>query len=84
MANVMRNGGEALSSIIFAGRTLLVEMLITLEPLGIFRSNCVYLCILNCMATGMQNDGEALPSIILPGRALLVKMLITFEPHCIF
>ena len=32
-------------SIILAGRALLLKMLITLEPDGIFGSNFVYLCI---------------------------------------
>ena len=32
----MRNGDEASPSIIFADQALLVKMLITLEPLGIF------------------------------------------------
>ena len=36
---------EASHSIIFAGRALLVKMLITLEPHGIFGSNYGYLCI---------------------------------------
>ena len=42
----MQNGDEASPSIILAGRALLVKMLITLEPHGIFASNFVYLCIL--------------------------------------
>ena len=33
-------------TIILAGQTLLVKMLITLVPHGIFCLNCVYLCIL--------------------------------------
>ena len=33
---------EASPKIIFVGRPLLVKMLITFEPHGIFRSNCVY------------------------------------------
>ena len=42
----MQNGDEASSSIILAGWALLVKMLITLEPRGIFTSNFVYLCTL--------------------------------------
>ena len=37
----MKKGDEALPSIILAGRALLVKMLITLEPHGIFGSNCI-------------------------------------------
>ena len=65
-----------------AGRAILVKMLITVEPHGIFGSNFVYIYVFNhCQATGMKKSNEALPSIILAGRALLVKMLITLEPH---
>ena len=39
----MQKGDEASPSIILAGRALLVKMLITLEPPGIFGSNFVYL-----------------------------------------
>ena len=35
----MQNGDEASPSIILAGRDLLVKMLITLEPHGVFSSN---------------------------------------------
>ena len=45
-ATGMRKGDEASLRIILAGRALLVKMLITLEPHGIFGSNFVYLCIL--------------------------------------
>ena len=45
-ATDMQNDNEASSSIIMAGRALLVKMLITLEPHVIFGSNFVYLCIL--------------------------------------
>ena len=62
----MKNGDEALSSIILAGRALLLKMLITLEVYGIFGSNFVYLCILNCPATDMKKCDEASPSIIWP------------------
>ena len=43
----MKKGDEASPSIILAGRALLVKMLISLGPHGIFCSNFVYLCILN-------------------------------------
>ena len=69
----MQKVDEASPSIIFAGRALLVNMLITLEPHGIFGSNIVYLCTLTL------SSHEASPSIILAGRALLVKMFITHE-----
>ena len=42
----MQNGDEASPSIILADRALLVKMLITLGPHGIFCSNFVNLCIL--------------------------------------
>ena len=42
----MKKGDKASLSIILAGRALLVKMLITLKPHGIFGSNFVYLCIL--------------------------------------
>ena len=59
-------GDVATSSIILADCALLVKMLITLVPHGIFCSNFVYLCILTLIysATGMQNGDEASPSII--------------------
>ena len=50
----MKKGDEASPSIILAGQSLLVQMLITIEPHGIFGSNFVYKCILNCPATGMK------------------------------
>ena len=42
----MRKCDEASPNIIFAGRALLVKMLINLEPEGIFGLNFVYLSIL--------------------------------------
>ena len=42
----MQNGDEVSLSIILADRALLVKMLITLVPHGIFCSIFVYLCIL--------------------------------------
>ena len=42
----MQNDDEAPPSIIFAGRALLMEMLITLELRGAFCSIFVYYCIL--------------------------------------
>ena len=66
----MQNVDEASSSIILAGRALLVKMLITLEPRGIFTSNFVSSCTLTLPppTTAMQNGDEALPSIILAGQ----------------
>ena len=72
----MHKGDEPLPSIILAGRAILVKMLITLEPHGIFGSNFVNLCISTLLSYWLQNGDEASPSIILAGRALLVKMLI--------
>ena len=43
-ATGMQNGDEASPSIILARRALLVKMLITVDPHGIFGSNFVYLC----------------------------------------
>ena len=40
----MKIDDEASPSIILAGRALLVKMLITFEPHGIFGSNFVFLC----------------------------------------
>ena len=45
-ATGMKKCDEASPSIIFAGRALLVKMLIILELHGIFGSNFVYSCIL--------------------------------------
>ena len=45
-ATGMEKCDEASPSIIFAGQVLLVKMVITLEPHGIFASNFVQLCIL--------------------------------------
>ena len=51
----MQNGDEASSSIILADKALLVKMVITLVPHGIFGSYFVYLCILTCCpATGIK------------------------------
>ena len=79
----MQNGDEASPSIILAGRALLVKMLITVKPHGIYiGSNFVYIYVFyHCPATGMKKGNEASPIIILAGRALLVKILITLEPH---
>ena len=77
----MKKGDEASQSIILACQALLVKMLITFEPHGIFGSNFVYSCILHCPATRMKKGTKASPSIILVRRALLVEILITLEPH---
>ena len=41
----MKKCDEASPSIFLVGQALLLKMLITLEPNGIFGSNFVYLCI---------------------------------------
>ena len=63
----MQNGYESSSSIILAGQALLVNMLITLGPHGIFGSILYTYVFLHCPATGMLNGDEASPSIILAG-----------------
>ena len=45
----MQNGDEAALSINLAGRAILVKMLITLEPHGIFSPNFDCLYILHCL-----------------------------------
>ena len=80
----MKKRDEASPSIILAGGALLVKMLITLEPHGIFGSNFVHLCILTLSSHLYEKGDETSPSIILAGQALLVKMLITLEPHGVF
>ena len=42
----MKKCDEASLSFILAGRALLVKIIITLEPDGIYGSNFIYLCIL--------------------------------------
>ena len=64
----MKTGDEVSPSIILAGRALLVKMLITLEPHGIFGSNFVFYVLFKlCLATGMKKCDEATPSTILAG-----------------
>ena len=76
----MQKGDEASPSIILAGRVLLVKMIITLEPHGIFGSNFVYLFILALYSHWYEKNGdEASPSIILASQALSVKWLITLQ-----
>ena len=59
--------------------------ILTLEPYGIYGSNCAFLFVkILSSHPSMQNGGEGLSSIILAGQGILVKMLITFEPHGIF
>ena len=65
----MQKGDEVSPNIILAGRALLVKMLITLEPHGIFGSNFVYLCILTLSSHWYEKGDEASTSIILAGRA---------------
>ena len=80
----MQKGDDASPSIILAGRALLVNMLITLEPHIIFGSNFVYLCILTLSSHWYEKGDEASPSINLAHLAILVKMLITLVPHGLF
>ena len=80
----MQKGDKASPSIILAGRALLVNMLITLEPRGIFGSNFVHLCILTLSSHWYEKSDKASPSIILAGQPLLVKMPKTLEPDSIF
>ena len=47
----MQNVGKSMSSIILAGQCLLVKMLITLEPHGIFQSNFAYQYIITLSKT---------------------------------
>ena len=61
------------------GQALLMKMLITLEPCGIFGTNFVYTCIVTS-----SSRWYAKRSISLAGGALLVKRLITLEPHGVF
>ena len=55
----MKKCEEASLSIILVGRALLVKMLITLEPGGIFGSNFVYLCILTLSSHWYEKYAEA-------------------------
>ena len=81
----MQNRDEASPSIILAGRALLMKMLITLEPCGIFFQILYTIVFQHCPTAGMRNGNEASPSIILAVQALLVKMLKkTLDRHGIF
>ena len=51
----MQNGDNVLPSTILAGCGLLVKMLITFEPHGIFGSNLHTYACLNSLITGMRN-----------------------------
>ena len=75
----MKKGDKASPSIILAGRALLVKMVITLGPHGIFYLYFVYLCILTLSSHWYEKGDEASLVLILAGRALLVKVLITLE-----
>ena len=65
----MENGDEASPSIILAGRALLMKMLMTIEPRGIFCSSFVYYCILTLSNRWYGNGDEASPSINLAGSS---------------
>ena len=64
----MQNVDEGSPSINLAGQALLVKMLITLEPHGIFSSNFACFYILHCLDTVMLNKDMALPSISAAGH----------------
>ena len=70
---------KALLSISPACCGQLVEMLITLEPRGIFESNLHTYLFEYCPATGMQNVVKGMPRLILADQGLSVKMLKTLE-----
>ena len=80
----MKKCVEASPRIILAGQALLVKILITIEPHGIFGLNFVHICILTSSSHWCVKGDKASPPIILASRALLVKMLINLEPHGIF
>ena len=61
----MKKGDEALPSIILAGQALLVKMLITLEPHGIFGSNFVHKCISTLYSHCYEKGDEDSSRIIL-------------------
>ena len=75
---------EASPSIILAGRALLVKMLITLEPDGIFGSNFVYLCFLTLSSHWYEKRCRGFTEHHFGRSSSLVKMFITLEPHGIF
>ena len=61
-----------------------IEIIIALEPYGIFKSNFACIDILTLSShSGLQNGDKGLLSIILAGHGLLMKMLIPLEPHVI-
>ena len=80
----MKKCDEASPSIIFAGQALLVKMLITPEPDGIFGSNFAYSCILTLSSHWYEKGDEASSSIFLADWDLIVKMVITLVPYGIF
>ena len=68
----------------------LVKMLMTLEPLGLFGSNFVYLCILTLSSEWYAKRWRGFtehyyhcvsPSVCPSVRLQLAKTLITLEPH---
>ena len=80
----MKKCDEASPSIILAGQALLVKMLITLEPHGIFGSNFVYLCNLTLSSHWYEKKVTRLHRESFWPVELLVKMLITLAPHYAF
>ena len=82
----MQKCDEASPSIILAGRALLVKMLITFEPHGIFGSNFVYLCILTLSSHWYEkkNVTRLHRASFWPVDFFFVKLLITLEQEGIF
>ena len=67
----MKKGDKASPIIILAVGGLLLKILITLEPHGIFVSKYfVYLCILTSSSNWYEIGDKASPSIISAGQAL--------------
>ena len=64
----MQNGNEASSSIILAGRVLLVKCSLLLNGVVYLVQIFFTYVFEHCPATGMNNDDEASPSIILAGK----------------
>ena len=66
----MKKSDEASSSIILAGRALLVKCSLVLNCM-VYLVQILYINVFeHCPATGMKKGDEASPSIILAGRAL--------------
>ena len=75
----MKKGDEASPSISLAGRALLVKMLITLVPHGIFCSNFVYLCILTMSSHWYEKRGQCFTEHHFGQSSSFLERLITLE-----